>query len=240
MKEARHFGVTIESPDVNRSGMGFTVDYESSAIRYGLIGIDGVGEVAARQCAEKAPYETLEHFDLSHSFKYSKLNKGHRQALLEAGALDFLGARSDWSETAKAQTELKRLGMALRPGATFGDEESLIVRHTYTQDEFEAMEVGERVVLAGSISDLRNTVTKKGRNPGQQMAHVRIKFGLDEFSLTFFPPAFASSDGLLEIGRKIIVEGRKDDNDKVIVNGAMDVDEWVKDQKEKEASNFSC
>ena len=109
LKEAKFFGVKLTNPDVNRSQAGFTVDFDDGSIRFGLKAIDGVGDVAAQQVMDKGPYESLVHFDMSHSFKYSKCNKGHRQALLEAGALDSLGARTDWTEAQKASTELRRL-----------------------------------------------------------------------------------------------------------------------------------
>jgi DNA polymerase III alpha subunit len=236
LRESRHFGVSLEAPDVNRSGTGFTIDYDAGAIRYGLIGIDGVGNVACQQIVEKAPYESLEHFGMSHSFKYSKVNKGHRQALLEAGALDSLGGRADWTDTQKAATELQRLGMALRPGATFGEDEELVLRNVYSQDEFEEMKPGDRVVVAGIIMGIRATVTKRGRNPGQAMGMVRIKLGLDEFHLTFFPAQWASAGALLQEGNGIIVDGSKDTQEKIIVKGAMSVDKWIADTKTKAAA----
>jgi DNA polymerase-3 subunit alpha len=236
IRESRHFGVSIEAPDINRGGIGFTVDYDAGAIRYGLIGVDGVGKIAADQVVERAPYDSVEHFELSHSFKYSKVNKGHRQALLEAGALDSLGARTDWTDSQKAATELRRLGMALRPGATFGDDEELVLRNVFSQDEFDEMDPGDRIVIAGVISDVRPTVTKKGRNPGQAMGHVRMKFGLDEWNCTFFPAPWAAANGLLTVGNGIIVEGSKDSSDKVVVKASMSVQEWIEDQKAKVAA----
>jgi DNA-directed DNA polymerase III PolC len=194
VKEAAQFGMTVAGPDVNLSDADFTVNYDTNTIRFGLEAIKNVGEVAAQQIVEQRKqngyYESLTHFDFTHTFKGSKCNAGHRKALLAAGALDSLGGRADWSEVDKAVTESERLGIALRPGGTFGDNEPLILENAHTQDEIEAMQPGSAVVVAGIVTEVKQLVTKKGRNPGQQMARVSLRFGLDTFSITFFPNAW--------------------------------------------------
>jgi DNA polymerase-3 subunit alpha len=238
IREARHFGVSIQNPDINRSDVGFTIDFDAKAIRYGLIGVDGIGLTAARQAIEvrqrAGGYASLEHFEFANSFKYSKLNRGHRQALVEAGALDSLGARVDWTEAQKAQTELKRLKMALRPGGTFGEDEELILGYIHTQEEFDVMSPDDGVVIAGKISDVRKTVVKRGRQAGQDMALMRVQLGLDVFHCTLFPAVYATSDGLIEVGRGVIVRGHKDARESIIAAGVMAIEEFVAEMREKE------
>jgi DNA polymerase-3 subunit alpha len=195
IKEAAMFGMTVAGPDVNLSQSSFTVDYESKVIRFGLEAIDGVGPSAAQQIQEHAPYATELEFDLAHSFKYSKCNKGHRKAVLESGALDSLGARADWSENDKATTEAKRLSISLRPGGTFGDWEPFIQSVTHNQEELEELNPGSGAVVAGVITEVTKLVTKKGRNPGQQMGKIKIRFGLDIFEAVLFPPVWKEYAG---------------------------------------------
>lgn len=232
IKEMVHFGVEVVNPDVNTSKKDFTIDFENRCIRYGLIGIDGIGETSANQCMEKAPYESLEHFQMSHSFKYTKLNKGHLQALIESGALDSIGAREDWTESQRAETEQRRLGMSLRPGGTFGDDEPLVFAAVHSQDEVAAMQERDPVVVAGRISDVRQTTVKRGPNAGQEMGMIRLRFGLDTFDCTFFSAAWAVCKDLLEKGNGIIVKGRRDAGEAVIATSAMNIEEWLEQRKE--------
>lgn len=192
VKESSHFGMHVEGPDINRSQRTFTVEYETNTLLYGLEAIDGIGSTSVDQIIAGQPYDSLTHFEMTHSIKYSKCNKGHRKALLEAGALDSLGGRSTWSEAEKAATEVKRLRIALRPGGTFGEDEDLISRCAHTQEELEELKDGDAAVVAGIIDEIKQLVTKKGRNPGQQMARLTLRFGLDTFSVTLFPPSYAA------------------------------------------------
>ena len=235
IKESRYFGVQLDVPDINRSQIGFSVDHDTRVIRFGLIGVDGIGDIAARQAFENQPYHTLLEFDMKNSFKGTKLNKGHRQALLEAGALDSLGARADWTESQKASAEMRRLGMALRVGGTFGAEEELISRNVHSQDEVEAMAVDERVVIAGRVTELKKMRIGKGVNKGKDMARARLRFGLDWFDLIFFYRAYSEFGALLEPGRGLIVDGKKDARGQILVNGAMDVGDWVREFSAKDA-----
>lgn len=233
IREASSFGMSVMPPDVNLSGSGFSVNYDSGALLFGLEAIDGIGPGAAKQITEKAPYDSLDHFNMSHSVKYSKCNKGHRQALLEAGALDSLGARSGWSEVEKAQTEMQRLKIALRPGGTFGDAEPLIQRSAHSQQEFDELGSGAAVVVAGIVDEFKQLVTKRGRNPGQQMARITLRFGLDTFSVTFFPPTYAVHQNQIEKGAAVIVSGKKDDRGQVIANNLTTIDAFVASQQEQ-------
>lgn len=233
IREAAQFGMSVVGPDVNLSQRDFTVDADKNILRYGLEGVDGVGPSAATQVVEKAPYESIEHFDMAHSFKYSKCNKGHRKALLESGALDSLGARADWSETDKAATEVKRLKIALRPGGTFGDNEPLIASCAHSQDELEALDDGHAAVVAGIIDEVKQLTTKRGRNPGQKMCRLTLRFGLDTFSVTMFPPTYAEYGFLLEKDAKVIIRGKRDDRGQVIGKSVMGIEEFVASQREQ-------
>ena len=51
--------ILILPPHVNRSAATYTKDVERNAIRKGLLSVRGIGEVAARELATKAPYRSL-------------------------------------------------------------------------------------------------------------------------------------------------------------------------------------
>ena len=60
VREARRIGIRILAPDVNVSGMSWTLDRRAKAIRRGLISIKGVGMAAAESIASNAPYESIQ------------------------------------------------------------------------------------------------------------------------------------------------------------------------------------
>jgi DNA polymerase III subunit alpha len=100
IKEARYMGISLLQPDINISGPLWTLDRTREAVRKGLLSIPGIGEMAARQIAESAPYESVEDLierNSGHAVKGGKqyLKDGTYTsgllALREAGALSSLG-----------------------------------------------------------------------------------------------------------------------------------------------------
>ncbi|GAA2555176.1 DNA polymerase III subunit alpha [Streptomyces levis] len=100
MKEARHMGISLLQPDINISGPVWTLDRQKNAVRKGLLSIPGIGEMAAREISENAPYDSVEDIierNSGHAVKGGKqyLKDGSFTsgllALREAGALSSLG-----------------------------------------------------------------------------------------------------------------------------------------------------
>lgn len=232
VREARHFDVSVLPPDVNISKNGFTVDFDSKAIRYGLTGIKDVGDGAATQVMVFRPFLTLAEFMEKNEVKYSKCTKKARDGLFEAGALDSLGARADWSDPQKAQSELARLGMALRPGATLGVYEEWIITQVHMEDEFDLLSPGDKVVVAGKVEEIRKTRIKKGREKGNEMCFLKIKLGLDSWQCTCFPPVFSTYRELIDSGEPIMVVGKKDDRGAIVVSDLMAVSTYIAEQQQ--------
>ena len=91
IEEARHMGIAVDAPDVNRSDIVF--DVVDGHIVFGLKGIKGMGEAAA-QCivdernkngAYKSFIDFLDRVDLR------TVNKRALEALIKTGAFDKLG-----------------------------------------------------------------------------------------------------------------------------------------------------
>jgi len=89
----REMGIEVCPPDVNSSGLDFTV--EGERIRFGLSAIKNVGEGAIRSIVEArddhGPFCSLH--DLCSTIDLRQVNKRVLEALVQAGALDSLGAR---------------------------------------------------------------------------------------------------------------------------------------------------
>ncbi|MDW8479171.1 MAG: hypothetical protein RML12_04140 [Xanthomonadales bacterium] len=92
--EARSLGLTVEPPDVNRSGYRFEVVGER-AIRFGLGAIKGVGRALAeeieRERAARGPFSGLA--ELAARLDPARLNRRALEVLIKAGALSAFGPR---------------------------------------------------------------------------------------------------------------------------------------------------
>ena len=91
--ECRSMGIEVLPPDVNRSGVDFTIDGER--IRFGMSATKNVGEGAIRSMIssrdERGEFESL--YELCSEVDSRQVNKRVLEALAQAGALDSLGGR---------------------------------------------------------------------------------------------------------------------------------------------------
>ncbi len=91
LEECRRMGIAVRKPDVNRSGVDFTV--EEDAIRFGLTSVKGVGIPAAhavvRAREDGKPFASL--LDFASRVDHGVANKLTLEALVKAGACDDLG-----------------------------------------------------------------------------------------------------------------------------------------------------
>ena len=97
--EAKRLNLEILPPSINKSQSRFGI--EDGNIRFGLLGIKGVGSSAIEAIVEavgkKGPFENL--FDLCHALNLSAVNKKTLECLTLAGALDeFEGHRAQLVE----------------------------------------------------------------------------------------------------------------------------------------------
>jgi DNA polymerase III subunit alpha len=94
IEDCKRMGIEVAPPDVNASGVDFTV--ADGRILFGLSAIKGCGEQAAAAiCAERAtsgPFRDL--YDLCGRVDPSLVNKTAIESLAKAGALDSLGGAS--------------------------------------------------------------------------------------------------------------------------------------------------
>ncbi len=94
MDDCKNKNINVLSPDVNESGMNFTVvDVEDSkgkkreAIRFGLAAIKGVGTAVAEDIMNGAPYKDIFDF-IKRCGSKGNLNRKTLEALIYSGAFD--------------------------------------------------------------------------------------------------------------------------------------------------------
>lgn len=100
VNEARRMDRSVLPPDINDSGIGFSVT--AQGCRYGFDGIDGLADASTNGIISEQPYSSFEDFM---ERKPSTVNKGHVKRLVQVGAFDKLGVnrravveRMDWDE----------------------------------------------------------------------------------------------------------------------------------------------
>jgi DNA polymerase-3 subunit alpha len=90
--ECDRLGIKLLTPDINRSGVEFTVEEtpQGPAIRYALAAIKGVGAQAMRQLVDErtahGPFRDL--FDLARRLDVKSFNRRQFECLAKAGAFD--------------------------------------------------------------------------------------------------------------------------------------------------------
>lgn len=221
LREARAFDVSVLPPDVNISGNGFTVDREAHAIRYGLRGIKGIGDAAAEQILADRPFADLEDFTKRSSRKYSKVNKGTREALLRVGALDCFGARDEWVGRERAEAEMDLLGVALEPGGLLGEHSAAIRENIYSEQEVLDTVPGDRVVIGGKVTEVKLTKVKRGKTRGREMAILKVSLDLDAWGVVAFPDSWDANKDFLQSGELLMLTGKRDDRGGIILAQAM-------------------
>jgi DNA polymerase-3 subunit alpha len=93
--ECRRMDIEILPPDVNRSGLDFTIETAGRAIRFGLGAVKNVGEgpieviLAARQ--QGSPFRDIE--DFCQRVDLRQVNRRALECLIKVGALDTFGQR---------------------------------------------------------------------------------------------------------------------------------------------------
>lgn len=147
MEECKRMGIVVLPPDVNSSGVGFTienlkdlskkelgraitgVDSEAATqgIRFGLSAIKNVGISAIEsiiKAREEKPFENM--FDMCLRVDTRLVNRKSLEALIKAGAMDSFGTRAAQLQALdKCLEDVHRIVKANNNGQTslFGDEE---------------------------------------------------------------------------------------------------------------------
>ncbi len=96
IRVAKEAGIAVRPPDINRSQLAFSVDYEDqdpdrASIRFGLGAIKGVGTVALQvilDAREEGPFTDI--FEFCGRVDLAKVNKAVIESLIRAGAFDSL------------------------------------------------------------------------------------------------------------------------------------------------------
>lgn len=102
------------------------------------------------------------------------------------------------------EQETEMLGASINTSSPAEEYAEILSEYVFTEQEFDELEDGDDIVVAGEISRLTERKTKKG----DPFAFVDLSFKTDEFSLTLWTPVLARYRSQLDTG-SIIVFGEK-------------------------------
>lgn len=123
IEECRDIGLKVDTPDINRSHVRFTVPDEHTVL-YGLGAIKGVGEGALAAVLEErqqnGAFASLE--DLCRRIPGGTLNRRILEALVRAGACDSLWASSSSDPEREPYDERAQLFAAIAPALAGADQ----------------------------------------------------------------------------------------------------------------------
>jgi DNA polymerase-3 subunit alpha len=227
LTDAMRQGIKILPPDINISEWGFKK--EGSSIRCGLGMVKGFSEKGYQEVISKRPFKTF--LDFMNDISGVKVNRGAVQALIMAGAFDFLkkgrGPLHNIVEEFKKTKSKKKLAevfnydtLEWNPDALAkAEKEALgfyLSGHPVLQFRKELLELGidlesgegltdnnRQIIAAGYVDKVKPWESKNGK-----MAFVDMS-GFKEFSICVWASSWTIYNGKFFEGDVIVAYGRK-------------------------------
>ena len=117
MDEAKRFGITVLPPNINESGVDFSVSPDGKSIRFGLLALKNIGKQFAMNVVAKREIggKYVDFADFLARIGDVEANKRMTEALVKAGAFDCLVKRSQlvatWERQLEAAEAERRIGL---------------------------------------------------------------------------------------------------------------------------------
>ena len=96
-------------------------------------------------------------------------------------------------------------------------------------NDFASYNVGDKCVIVGIISKIQKKKTKKG----QQFAFANIYSGDGLIEVTIWPDALQKFQNLIVKGQQVAILGKKDGDERLIVDKIKDYNQWLNDVTKK-------
>lgn len=177
--EARHNKIEVLPVDMNESDVQTTI--QNGAIRYGLQDVKGIGADAARWLIANRPFKSFDDIIERAEDPANKitLRSGIRKMAVNRGHVEKLKMLTTTEGEILLEAQEELLGYAL-------SDESATILDEYSEEieahceSFDALEKPGRHIIAGIITNIKETKTRKG----SPMAWVTIENGSDSADFT--------------------------------------------------------
>lgn len=202
IREARASMIEILPPDVNESDGGFTI--VDDAIRFGLLGIANVGEVAYTAIRRLRPFGSLDEFDYRVAEEKAKrqLNAKVRTSLVGCGAFDYDGQRDEWTIEEKAEREKELLKFSPSQPDELAQYHEFLKKEC-SFDRLDDAEDGDIVNIVGEVTGIKKKKTKKG----DPFAFVTLWYDGQDIETVFWSEQLARYEDILVPGKAIMIRG---------------------------------
>lgn len=170
VREARSFNVNIKPPDINLSGMEFTVNGDD--ILFGLLAVKGIGDATVYEVLEKRPFEGWADYCQKTG------SAGAGMALVKAGAFEELDGREFLLGTVqkgqKPVTVVRfNCGEEITCRTARALEEPICPTHAESCGEKHRREVWEKWTVAEHIAHNRKLKNPRPLPPERQLPTTR-------------------------------------------------------------------
>ena len=228
INEARRFDLKILPPDINKSGIGFTMENKGRSIRFGLSKIKGIKDSSAEEIISKRPFTSFPDFLERIS---GKIHKGKIVSLIEAGSFDSLGER----------LSIKRQYNSLRKDQVFNLEQSFVKdavdafgfilshpffeskvrdylqkRYCITSLQLKDFNRWERTGIAGVIVDIDTPMS------GKSTKVIKVQDHRGNISIFIDNEADKRAGDILKPFNIIFVSGRNMGSNRILCQGSKD------------------
>ncbi|MGG1219385.1 hypothetical protein ABE236_18255 [Priestia endophytica] len=222
VEEAKEHGIEIVPPLIGASSHEFRED--NGKIVFALNAIRGVGVGAIKQIVNNRPYANFDDFIASNVFKGSEVKKGCVVGLIKAGAFDDTDPdRIEIMERYGATRPKKeRTEKPLVTSEDWVDPEATMLRwekealglylsghplSKYSFVPYDSIPVGGKTTVGGEVARIKKIKTKRK----QDMAFATLSTPDGNREITIFPRQFSKYESLLEEGKMLIIDGKKEE-----------------------------
>ncbi len=116
----------------------------------------------------------------------------------------------------------------------FVTDENPFVKAYEILDDFSSYSSGDKCVIVGIISKIQKKKTKTG----SQFAFANIYSGDGLIEVTIWPDALQKFQNLIVKGQQVAILGKKEGEDKMIVDKIKSYDQWIEDVAKKRRTKF--
>ena len=215
----KKMGIKMETPDINRSGDGFT-PYDKT-ILYGLSAIKGVGTTSIPSIIANAPYKSVE--DAYERLDKKAFNKTTSENLIKAGAFDFMGISRnlmlDNLHEIRGDKNTEKLALLPYTDETIMKyEEETLGTHITCHSWWENVPIDKKVILDNvEVKDITERSTEKGMMAFLDLKRENVKFN----GVVFYK--YPTLAGVLDpkVVKKVRLTGKKSDRGSFVINDAF-------------------
>lgn len=219
LNHCRNIGIPILRPDINHSGALFRA--EQGSIRYSLANIKGIGAKATQEIISKQPYTSLA--DFYERVDRRIINKNVFTALIYAGAFDEFELNKQRALAQYYELRKQHYNDKIVPSFTrIPKKELMQIEKRYLgifigehpldkhdPGDWPDSTYGQRLKVAGIITETLETVTKKGEN----MCRLTLDTPNGIVEAVVYPDSYEAYKHILIPDNQLIITAKRQKSD---------------------------